>query len=224
MLLRRHYGCPLGRAVSAQSPAYEDQCRRGQLFLHGLIFKGSGPDAAIVDRVEPNSPAAKQGLKPGDRVTAIDRTPIDSVEDAQRALMSIYGAGSVLTIRVAGDSRTKSWTLEDTLPRSRPVHPTQFYSLFDALLLCGFLLAYEPYKRRDGELTALVLTIHPVSRFLLEIIRVDESAVFNTGMSISQNISLAILAAGVGLWIYLLWRRPLGSFWPGRLRVNAASR
>jgi phosphatidylglycerol:prolipoprotein diacylglycerol transferase len=76
------------------------------------------------------------------------------------------------------------------------------------------LLVYEPYRRRDGELTALVLTLHPISRFLLEIIRVDESPVFNTGMSISQNISLAIFAGGIGLWLYLS-TRPLGCAWPG---------
>ena len=39
------------------------------------------------------------------------------------------------------------------------------------------VLAYEPYKRRDGALTALVLTVHPISRYLLEVIRVDEAAV-----------------------------------------------
>ena len=91
-----------------------------------------------------------------------------------------------------------------------------------ALLLCGFLLAYEPYKRRDGELTALVLTIHPISRFLLEIIRIDESAVFNTGMSISQNISIAIFAGGVCLWLYLFLRPSAACFWPGRVAVAGA--
>ena len=40
------------------------------------------------------------------------------------------------------------------------------------LLLCFFLLAYEPYKRREGELTAWVLVIHPVSRFLLSLIHI----------------------------------------------------
>ncbi len=93
------------------------------------------------------------------------------------------------------------------------MHPTQLYSLIDGLLLLFFLWAFEPYKRRDGELTALVLTIHPIMRFLLEIIRTDELPVFNTGLSISQNISIGIFIAGIGLWIYLL-RRPLRIEWP----------
>ncbi len=98
-----------------------------------------------------------------------------------------------MRIAVAGEPGIKRWTIAGPPPRSPPVHPAQLYSLIDALLLCFLLLAYEPYKRRDGELTALVLTLHPISRFLLEIIRVDESAVFGTGMSISQNISIAHL-------------------------------
>ena len=102
------------------------------------------------------------------------------------------------------------------------MHPTQLYSLFDGLLLCAFLLVFEPYKRLDGELTALVLTIHPISRFLLEIIRDDEMAVFNTGMKISQNISIAILVGGLLLWAYLWARRPRSIPWPAEMARGAA--
>jgi phosphatidylglycerol---prolipoprotein diacylglyceryl transferase len=97
--------------------------------------------------------------------------------------------------------------------RSLPVHPTQLYSAVDGALLGWFLWAYFPFRRRDGELIALLLTIHPVTRFLLEIIRTDEPAVFGTGMSISQNISILLLACGAGLWWYLL-RQPRGVAWP----------
>ncbi|MBI3837961.1 MAG: prolipoprotein diacylglyceryl transferase [Planctomycetia bacterium] len=196
------------------SPAYLDQVQHGELFLQGMIFAGSGPDPAIVGEVEPNSAAARQGLKPGDQVTEINGRTVRSVDAAQVELLRIFGAGAPVSVKVAGAEQAKNWTVTAKPPRSRPVHPAQLYSLFDALLLCVFLLLYEPYKRRDGELTALVLTIHPISRFLLEIIRVDESPVFNTGMSISQNISLLIFAGGIGLWLYL-WSRPRGCTWPG---------
>jgi phosphatidylglycerol:prolipoprotein diacylglycerol transferase len=189
------------------SPAYADQVQHGELFVHGLMFKGSPHDPAVIGAVEPDSPAARQGLAPGQRVVAINGQTVASVEEAQFELLRTFGAGNTLAIVVAGDPHAKSWTVQGPPPRSRPVHPAQLYSLVDAVLLCFLLLAYEPYKRRDGELTALLLTIHPISRFLLEIIRVDESAVFNTGMSISQNISLGIFAGGILLWIYLL-RRP----------------
>jgi phosphatidylglycerol:prolipoprotein diacylglycerol transferase len=88
-------------------------------------------------------------------------------------------------------------------PRSRPVHPTQLYSAVDAGLLGWLLWSYFPFRRRDGECIALLLTIHPITRFLLEIIRTDEPAVFGTGLSISQNISVGLLACGAALWWYL---------------------
>jgi prolipoprotein diacylglyceryltransferase len=61
-----------------------------------------------------------------------------------------------------------------------------------------------------------MITIHPVMRFLLEIIRTDEGAVFGTGLSISQNISLLLLLAVAALWVYIL-RQPRGSVLPVRL-------
>jgi phosphatidylglycerol---prolipoprotein diacylglyceryl transferase len=91
--------------------------------------------------------------------------------------------------------------------RSLPVHPAQLYSAIDAALLCWFLWSYYPYRRRDGEVAALMLMIHSISRFLLEVIRVDESAVFGTGLSISQNISILFLVLTVVGWFWLL-RQP----------------
>ena len=69
------------------------------------------------------------------------------------------------------------------------------------------LLAYDPFCRRDGELFALLLTVYPITRFLLEIIRIDESPVWFTGLSISQNVSLGIFLFSAALWAYLL-RQP----------------
>jgi phosphatidylglycerol:prolipoprotein diacylglycerol transferase len=91
--------------------------------------------------------------------------------------------------------------------RSLPVHPTQIYSSIDAALLCWFLWSYYPYRRRDGEVAALMLMLHSISRFLLEVIRVDESAVFGTGFSISQNISILFFVLTVVGWFWLL-RQP----------------
>jgi hypothetical protein len=47
----------------------------------------------------------------------------------------------------------------------------------------------------------------------LEIIRTDEPAIFGTGMSISQNISILLLICGVGLWWHLS-KQPRGVTWP----------
>ena len=99
------------------------------------------------------------------------------------------------------------------LPRSLPVHPTQLYSTIDALILCLLLLVYDRFRRRDGELTALMITIYPITRFLIENIRTDEASIWGTGLHISQNISLGILAAAICLWFYIFAGR---QNWPLR--------
>jgi phosphatidylglycerol:prolipoprotein diacylglycerol transferase len=58
-----------------------------------------------------------------------------------------------------------------------------------------------------------MLMVYPISRFMEEIIRTDEPAVFGTGLSISQNISVGVFVAGVGLWFYLA-KRPAKIAWP----------
>jgi prolipoprotein diacylglyceryltransferase len=194
------------------------QVQSGKLPVHGLSFGPSGDQPPVIVAVEPASEAARQGLKAGALVQSIDGVPVQSIDDAYLALLNIDGHQPDMTvsIRVAGDPRTHAWTVAGPLPRSGPVHPAQLYSAVDGLLLCGFLLAYSPFRRRDGELFALLLTIHPVSRFLLESIRKDENKnVWETGMTISQNVSVMLLVAGLLLWAYLLvrpaqliWARP----------------
>ena len=104
-------------------------------------------------------------------------------------------------------SKLRSWNVNSATlspARSLPVHPTQLYSAIDAALIALVLLAWSPFRRHDGELVALMLTIYPIMRFMEESIRTDESPVFGTGMSISQNVSILILAAAVALWIFVL--------------------
>jgi len=204
-----------------ESPAYRAQVEGGLLYLHGLKFKGAGEDPPVIAAVEPESEAEAHELAPGQLVVSIGGVPVKTVEHAQSQLLRTTGAGNEVRIDVADDSIERHWKIAGAAPRSLPVHPAQLYSFVDAVLLCFLLLAFEPFKRRDGELTALVLTLHPISRFLLEVIRVDESAVFGTGMSISQNISIAIFLGGLGLWAYLLWK-PRGIAWQPKLAQPAA--
>jgi prolipoprotein diacylglyceryltransferase len=60
---------------------------------------------------------------------------------------------------------------------------------------------------------ALMLTVHPISRFLLESIRTDEPKKYPLPftaehVSISQLVSLVILVAAIGLWAYIFLRKP----------------
>jgi phosphatidylglycerol:prolipoprotein diacylglycerol transferase len=105
-------------------------------------------------------------------------------------------------------------------PASLPIHPAQLYSAITAALIGWLLWTYYPLRRRDGQVVALMMLLYPISRFLEEIIRTDEPAVFGTGLSISQNISMAMFVAGIGLWFYL-WKRPAKIAWPAKLRAAA---
>jgi phosphatidylglycerol:prolipoprotein diacylglycerol transferase len=93
---------------------------------------------------------------------------------------------------------------------SRPVHPTQLYSVIDGLVLLGLLTAFYPLRRRDGEVVALLLVTYPVTRFLIERLRGDEPAFF-AGMTVSQNVSIAVLVVGLAFWGYLS-TRPVGRY------------
>jgi len=86
------------------------------------------------------------------------------------------------------------------------LHPTQLYSTIDGLILLLLLSAYYPLRRRDGEVMGLLMIAYPITRFLVEHLRNDEG-VFYAGLTISQNISLALLVGGLLFW-FRLWRSP----------------
>jgi len=190
------------------SPAHLHQVHDCKVYLHGLKLGGGPSDPAVIAAVEPASAADKAGLKPGQTIIEVNGQPVHTAADAQKELLASHEPGMVLSIRAELDAPPRQWILERPTPRSLPVHPTQIYSAINALLLCLLLLAYDPFRRRDGELFALAITLYPISRFLLEIIRTDESPVFGTGLSISQNVSLMVLAAAAALWVYIVRQPP----------------
>ncbi|MBN2474981.1 MAG: prolipoprotein diacylglyceryl transferase [Pirellulales bacterium] len=188
-----------------------DAVRQGRAFLHGLKIRGDAEGRPLIAEVRPGSPPQRQGLKPKQRIAEINGQTVGSVEDAVAALEH----ASWISIATSDNRLPKSWDLQrpsaDDHP-VRPVHPTQAYSGINALLLCLVLLAYDPFRRRDGQTTLLLLLLYPITRFLLEVVRTDEAAVLHTGLSISQNISLAVLVFAVGLWFYLLRQPPDKAF------------
>lgn len=211
-----------------ESPPYVDQAARGEIPLYGIYFSADR-GAAVIRSIDEGSAAKASGLQADDRLLSITvQTPgekrplvfppnadmakprLMTGAEAAAALMATREPGTQAEFRVidaSGQPATRIWFIRESLslpPRSLPVHPAQLYSAIDALLITLFLLAWYPLRRHDGEVTALLLTIYPIVRFLEEIIRTDESAIFGTGMSISQNVSLLLLAAAAVLWIYVL--------------------
>lgn len=187
----------------AMSPPHVRQIEQGRAFGFTL-----GADRKIV-AVEPGSPAEKAGLQVGNVVQAVDGRDVATSDEAREAIFFAFRERH-LPLRLQTDAGLRSMApLPGLMEHSRPTHPAQLYAALDGLLLTLLLLAFDPLKRREGETFALLLSVHAVSRFLLEIVRIDEPSVFGTGLSISQNISVAMLATGVGLFIYLE-RRPAG--------------
>ncbi len=90
---------------------------------------------------------------------------------------------------------------------SLALHPTQIYAALDGLLLFFLLGAFYPVRRRDGEVFALLMVCYPISRFVIERLRDDESALY-AGMTVSQLVSVGLLALGLAFWGYLRTRPP----------------
>jgi phosphatidylglycerol:prolipoprotein diacylglycerol transferase len=86
------------------------------------------------------------------------------------------------------------------VPLGLPLHPTQIYeSLADALV---FLLLYRMIAKPHvaGAVLGWYLTLYSAARFGIEFFRFHEQGL-HLGLSVTQWISLATLAAGLGLLV-----------------------
>jgi len=83
-----------------------------------------------------------------------------------------------------------------------PVHPAQLYSALNAFLI--FLVLHLGYRCRwrHGLLIGGVFALKAVSRFLIEMLRVDEAKIYFGGLSISQAVGIFVFAAAI---LYFLW-------------------
>lgn len=216
-----HCDEPWAVRFPAGSPPHMAQAKAGKLPLFGMVLAADKEGRPVIQSIEAGSQAAEAGLMAGQRVTRVrvngteyEASPF-KLDDALVRLEMANHPGDELLIYTADRPLPASWTVATPPDRTHPIHPAQLYAAVDALLLCLLLLAYYPYRHRDGEVFALMVTVHPISRFLQEVIRIDEASVFGTGLSISQNVSILMLVGAIGLWCYLL-RRPKGSVWPAQ--------
>jgi phosphatidylglycerol---prolipoprotein diacylglyceryl transferase len=180
----------------AGSPPYAHHATEG--WRSGIWLKEKG-DQIVIAYLAPTIRGGETDLKPGDEIKSINGAAVASIADSRQKLAT---ATSALEIETA-DGRVIRWQGMTPPLRSVPVHPAQLYATIDAALLALILWLYFPFRRREGEVFAIMLIVHPVSRFFLEMIRVDEPGQFGTALSISQWISIAIFIAGVVLLVFL---------------------
>ena len=169
LLLRRGVRSPLGDHVSGRHaarlypalPARSSAARCTDSRLAAIPMRSRGCWPSIR-----NSPADRAGLKPGDLLQGINGT------NCRRPAESLRRAGGGVSDRATAVAHSE-WRTGRRSP-CRPLRrrseacrsqPTQIYSTIDALMLCLLLLAYDPFRRRDGELLALMMSIYPVTRF-----------------------------------------------------------
>jgi phosphatidylglycerol:prolipoprotein diacylglycerol transferase len=205
------YGGPCSYPWAVQFPPesvpYVEQLRDGT--VHGFHWQHT-TSGIQVTRVDGLSQIGQAGLVAGDQIIRVNgRSVLDaSVDPASMMAGLVELAGTELTL-TTDDGRDISSTIAQLPDHSTALHPTQLYSSITAFLLLGFLLALEPYLNRSGQLFTTLITIYPVARFLLEVIRTDETAFAATGLTISQNISVLLLLFACSLWYYIS-KQPTG--------------
>jgi prolipoprotein diacylglyceryltransferase len=195
--------CPhcIGIQFPMAAPARFDYVQRGYQTAAGFTLLAEIP---TVNAVEPNSAAANAGLEPGDTILEINGQPVKNT-----AALSEY-------FRNADVWRGHSWKMQLTIqkpgqpneqtlefaPMTLPIYPTQVYESISMLLLFLFLLAYTPFRRRDGQVIAVLMIGYGFHRYFNEMLRGD---VRPTGFE--HWTSLVLIIAGAALFAWL-WRQP----------------
>jgi len=206
-------GCCYGQVVCADcqaaypvhfplsAPSRYSLVETGAQTAAGFTLKDNLADRPIIAAVEPDSPAWNAGLRPGQIIQEVNGKPVGGNEQLVTYLGREWPKGeSELKLKVLTDDGT-SKSLRFT-PRTLGLHPTQLYETVSMVLLLLLLLAYSPFKTRDGQVMAVLLVCYAVHRYLNELLRSDDRP---TGFE--SYGSLLLLAAGLGFMIWL-WRRP----------------
>jgi prolipoprotein diacylglyceryltransferase len=226
--------CPHCPAVHfpITSPAIDALVQRGLQTKAGFTVKDTDR-VAEVDKVEPDSPADRAGLKPGDEIVAVNGQEITGYYDPDnpRSEHTLWGyllynwprGETEVALKVkrpaegseAKDSKEKDTRLvlklEPFEPETLGLHPTQLYESISMALALLLLLAYYPFKRHDGAVMVLFMFCYAVHRFLNEILRKDTDPVAYVGeygLTLSQVGSVLVFVAAVGLAVWL-WRKPV---------------
>lgn len=177
------------------------------------------PDSLLVSAVQPRSPADRAGLRPGDRITAVEALdpltgasrearPVETVANLETILGREWprGASGLRLSVYRGDEAT---TLPTFVPRSLGLHPTQIYETISMGLTFLLLMAYYPFRRRDGQVMALLMLCYGAHRCLNEQLRSD----FRPGW-FETAVSISLIVAGAALWLWM-WRQPAQHSLPG---------
>jgi phosphatidylglycerol:prolipoprotein diacylglycerol transferase len=168
---------------------------------------------AVVGIVEKGSAADAAGLRNGDLIIEAIGKEIHDQDDLDRVLsQGTHGrwigewprGQNDLTLTVVRRGDDQPTQIGPFYPKSIGLYPTQIHESISTFLILLLILAFEPFKRRDGSLMVLFLLVYPIHRFIDEMLRNDTER-YALGMTFSQFVSFGVFACAVGLSVWL-WR------------------
>lgn len=98
--------------------------------------------------------------------------------------------------------------MQGPMPHSLPVHPTQIYAIFAALLIFVILNVYYSRPRHEGQVAALFGILYAVYRFTDEFFRGD-SAKACLGMTLFQLVCIGIFIGFILFWFWCRTHAPV---------------
>ena len=188
----------------AGSAPYMQQLYQGELIgIQSKEIEGETDGFPLsVQSVKAGSIAEELGVQPGDEIGV--SFPDDQLIRFQKENSDPDLNGRQLNGFVQSQRQGSLTVPVSRLPaRSLGTHPTQVYSAINASLLCLVLWFFWTVRKSDGEVFGLMLILYPIGRFMLELIRQDEAGQFGTGLTISQLVSLGMIALGFSFFAYV---------------------
>lgn len=94
------------------------------------------------------------------------------------------------------------------------VQPTFLYESLWNIALFFILMAFSKRKKFNGQIILMYFTGYGIGRFWIEGIRTDQLFLFNTGMPVSQIVSIILTLASVGVLCFLMLKnktKPAGA-------------
>ena len=85
-------------------------------------------------------------------------------------------------------------------------HPTFLYESLWNFATLVFMLLYAKKKRFDGELIMWYMVLYGVGRFWIEGLRTDQLFLWNTGIPVSQLVSVVMILIGGSVIGYNYWK------------------
>ncbi|MDA7950228.1 MAG: prolipoprotein diacylglyceryl transferase [Pirellulaceae bacterium] len=204
----------LGFHFPEGSPPYIRQLEEGAFegFLLTTAKTEDGVDL-VVGEVYPGMIAEENRLMKGTILREINDAQFPEKNRLTQEEILIQGRKELTrftTLRLRDDQGNRyQWVRPERPTESLPVHPTQLYSAGAAFALAFILIVYTPFRLAEGAVFALGMTIYPVIRILLEIVRTDEPGFAGSLLTVSQWVSVILFLATLSLWGYLFskWRQ-----------------